>query len=233
MEFQQILSKLRKCVDEFNLIDDNDNIAIALSGGKDSILLSIALKALSIFYNKKFKVKAFCIDMGFDNTDYSALLKFLKENNVDTHIEHTDIGKIIFEIRKETNPCSLCSKLRKGVLYPLVKQQGFNKIALGHNKDDFIETFLMSLIYEGRLNTFKPSSYLDRTGITVIRPLLFIDECDIKSYVNKNNIPVVKSKCPVDGLTKREYIKNLIHNIDIENKGSKKAIFNACLQYIK
>ena len=176
MEFQQLLSKTRKCIDEFNLINDGDNIAIALSGGKDSISLSLALKGLQKFYPKKFSIAAFCIDMGFDNIDFSNLLDFFNKNKIEIFIEKTDISKIIFDIRKETNPCSLCSKLRKGILYPLVKSKGFNKVALGHNKDDLIETLLMSLIYEGRINTFKSISYLDRTDITIIRPLLYIDE---------------------------------------------------------
>lgn len=233
MEFQQLLSKTRKCIDEFNLIDDGDKIAVALSGGKDSISLSLALKALQRFYPKKFTISAFCIDMGFDNVDFSNLLDFFNKNEIEIFIEKTDISKIIFDIRQESNPCSLCSKLRKGILYPLVKSKGFNKVALGHNKDDLIETLLMSLIYEGRINTFKAKSYLDRTDITIIRPLLYIDEIDIKSFVKNQKIPVLKSPCPVDGKTKREYIKNLIFNLDYENKGAKKSMFNACIDLIK
>ena len=233
MNLQQLLSKTRKCIDDFKLIDDGDSVAIALSGGKDSISLCLALKSLQIFYPKKFKIAAFCIDMGFNNIDFTQLINFFKFNDIEIHIEKTDISKIIFDIRKETNPCSLCSKLRKGILYPLVKSKGFNKIALGHNKDDLIETFIMSFIYEGRINTFKPITYLDRTDITVIRPLLYIDEEDIIGFIHKQNIPIVKSPCPVDGITKREYAKNLMHQLNYENHGAKKSMFNACINLFK
>ena len=232
MELQQILSLTRKCVDKYNLIDDNDVIAISCSGGKDSLTLAVALNALKRFYPKHFELKAVSVDTGFKNTDFEALKAFFSDLNIEYHIIETNIAEIVFDIRKESNPCALCSKMRKGAINPYIKELGCNKIALGHNKDDLIETMLMSLIYEGRINTFKPKSYLDRTGITAIRPILFIDEIDTKGFANKYPLPVLKSPCPADGNTKREYAKNLMFQLDRENVGAKKSLFNACLQYL-
>lgn len=232
MELQQILSLTRKCIDKYNLIKENDKIAVACSGGKDSITLAVALNSLKRFYPKKFEIIAISVDLGFNNVNYDELKNFFKNNDIEFHIIKTDIGEIVFKERNESNPCSLCSKMRKGALNPYAKELGCNKVALGHNKDDLIETFMMSFIYEGRINTFKPITYLDRTDITVIRPLLFIDECDIIGFSKNYPLPVIKSKCPADGNTKREYAKLLMKNIDYENKGAKKSLFNACLQYL-
>ena len=232
MDLNQILSLTRKCVDKYNLIQDNDNIAISCSGGKDSLTLALALNALKRFYPARFDIKAISIDLGFKNVKYDDLERFFDGLGIEFHIVKTDIADIVFKIRNESNPCALCSKMRKGAINPYAKSIGCNKLALGHNKDDLIETMLMSLIYEGRINTFKPISYLDRTDVTVIRPLLYIDEADIKGFANSYPLPVLKSKCPADGVTKREYAKNLMLRLDVENKGAKKSLFNACLQYI-
>lgn len=232
MELQQILSLTRKCIDKYNLIADNDVIAVSCSGGKDSLTLAVALKALKRFYPHHFDVKVVSVDPGFKNINFDYLKRFFDNIELEFHVIKTNIAEIVFETRKETNPCALCSKMRKGAINPYIKSIGCNKLALGHNKDDLIETMLMSLIYEGRINTFKAMSYLDRTDVTVIRPLLFIDECDIKGFANKYPLPVIKSPCPADGNTKREYTKNLMLRLDKENIGAKKSMFNACLQYL-
>ena len=232
MDLQKILSLTRKCIDKYNLIENNDIIAISCSGGKDSLTLAVALNALKRFYPLHFDIKVVSIDLGFNNVNFDDLKRFFDSLNIEFHIVKTDIAEIVFKIRNESNPCALCSKMRKGAINPFAKSLNCNKIALGHNKDDLIETMLMSLIYEGRINTFMPVSYLDRTEITVIRPLLLIDEIDIKGFANTYPLPVLKSKCPADGNTKREYAKNLMNKLDIENKGAKKSLFNACLQYI-
>lgn len=232
MELQQILSLTRKCIDKYNLIADNDVIAVSCSGGKDSLTLAVALKALKRFYPHHFDVKVVSVDPGFKNINFDDLKRFFADLELEFHVIKTDIAEIVFETRKETNPCALCSKMRKGAINPYIKSIGCNKLALGHNKDDLIETMLMSLIYEGRINTFKAMSYLDRTDVTVIRPLLFIDECDIKGFAKKYPLPVIKSPCPADGNTKREYAKNLMLRLDKENIGAKKSMFNACLQYL-
>ena len=232
MDLQKILSLTRKCIDKYNLIENNDIIAISCSGGKDSLTLAVALNALKRFYPLHFDIKVVSIDLGFNNVNFDDLKRFFDSLNIEFHIVKTDIAEIVFKIRNESNPCALCSKMRKGAINPFAKSLNCNKIALGHNKDDLIETMLMSLIYEGRINTFMPISYLDRTEITVIRPLLLIDEIDIKGFANTYPLPVLKSKCPADDNTKREYAKNLMNKLDIENKGAKKSLFNACLQYI-
>lgn len=233
MELQQILSLTRKCIDKFKLIENNDVIAVSCSGGKDSLTLAVALNALKRFYPLHFDVKVVSVDPGFNNMDFDGLKAFFDKENMEFHVIKTNIAEIVFDIRKESNPCALCSKMRKGAINPFIKQLGCNKIALGHNKDDLIETMLMSLIYEGRINTFKPISYLDRTQVTAIRPILFIDEIDTKGFANKYPLPVLKSKCPADGNTKREYAKELMHRLDAENKGAKKSLFNACMQYLE
>ena len=233
MELQQILSLTRKCIDKFKLIENNDVIAVSCSGGKDSLTLAVALNALKRFYPLHFEVKVVSVDPGFNNMDFDGLKAFFDKENMEFHVIKTNIAEIVFDIRKESNPCALCSKMRKGAINPFIKQLGCNKIALGHNKDDLIETMLMSLIYEGRINTFKPISYLDRTDVTAIRPILFIDEIDTKGFANKYPLPVLKSKCPADGNTKREYAKELMHRLDAENKGAKKSLFNACMQYLE
>ena len=232
MELQQILSLTRKCIDKYNLIDDNDVIAISCSGGKDSLTLSVALNALKRFYPHHFDIKAVTVDAGFKNVNFDELKAFFDKESIEFHIIPTNIAEIVFDIRNESNPCALCSKMRKGAINPYIRSLGCNKIALGHNKDDLIETLLMSLIYEGRINTFKPMTYLDKTDVTAIRPILFIDEADIVGFSKKYNLPVVKSKCPADGNTKREYAKNLIKQLDTENVGAKKSLFNACMQYL-
>ena len=233
MELQQILSLTRKCIDKFKLIENNDVIAVSCSGGKDSLTLAVALNALKRFYPLHFAVKVVSVDPGFNNMDFDGLKAFFDKENMEFHVIKTNIAEIVFDIRKESNPCALCSKMRKGAINPFIKQLGCNKIALGHNKDDLIETMLMSLIYEGRINTFKPISYLDRTDVTAIRPIIFIDEIDTKGFANKYPLPVLKSKCPADGNTKREYAKELMHRLDAENKGAKKSLFNACMQYLE
>ena len=232
MTLQQVLSLTRKCIDKYNLIENNDVIAVSCSGGKDSLTLAVALNALKRFYPLHFDVKVVSVDPGFKNINFDDLKRLFDKLELEFHVINTDIADIVFNIRKESNPCALCSKMRKGAINPFVKTLGCNKIALGHNKDDLIETMLMSLIYEGRINTFKPKSYLDRTDITVIRPLLFIDEIDIKGFANTYPLPVIKSPCPADGNTKREYAKNLMHQLDRENLGAKKSLFNACIQYL-
>ena len=232
MELQQVLSLTRKCIDKYNLIENNDTIAVSCSGGKDSLTLAVSLNALKRFYPLHFDVKVVSVDPGFNNMNFEGLRAFFDKEGLEFHIIKTNIAEIVFNIRNESNPCALCSKMRKGAINPFIKSIGCNKIALGHNKDDLIETMLMSLIYEGRINTFKAKSYLDRTEITAIRPLLFIDEVDIKGFANKYPLPVLKSKCPADGNTKREYAKELMLRLDKENVGAKKSLFNACLQYL-
>lgn len=227
MKLQQVLSYVRKAVDDYHMIEENDKIAIGISGGKDSLTLLYALSHLRRFYPIPFTIHAVTIDLGFDNVDFDKIKKLCEELNVEYTILKTDIAHIIFEERKESNPCSLCAKMRKGALNDAMKEIGCNKIAYAHHKDDIVETMMMSLIYEGRFHTFSPVTYLDRTGLTVIRPLMYMHESDIIGFVNKYNVPVVKSPCPADGYTKREYVKQLLQSINLETPGVKNRMFTA------
>ena len=227
MKLQQVLSFTRRAVDDYQMIQDGDKIAIGISGGKDSLTLLYALHGLKRFYPKKFEIHAVTVDLGFKNLDLDKIKEICEQLEVPYTIVKTEIADIIFNERKEPNPCSLCAKMRKGALNEAMKAVGCNKIAYGHHKDDIIETYLMSLIYEGRIHTFSPVTYLDRMDVTVIRPLMYMKEVDVIGFVNKNNIPVVKSPCPADGNTKREYIKQLLAQIHHENPGVKDRMFTA------
>lgn len=217
MTVQQLLSPFRRAIDEYEMISDGDKIAIGLSGGKDSLLLVYLFSALKRFYPKKFDVMAITIDMGFKDADQSkieGLKTECEKAGIPFHLERTQIGEILFDVRKESNPCSLCSKMRRGALNAVALQYGCNKLALGHHADDLIETFLLSLFYEGRLCTFQPVTPLSRTGITVIRPLIYTDEKNISAFMRDK--PVLKNPCPADKHTKRQYIKELINSIQTE-----------------
>lgn len=210
MELQKLLSYVRRTIQDYNMIEDGDRIAVGVSGGKDSLALVCALKALQRFYPKKFELKAISVDLGFEKMNFAPVKEFCKKLEVDYTVVQTDIGDIIFNYRKEKNPCALCSKMRKGALNSKIEKMGFNKVALGHNRDDVIQTYFMSLFYEGRIYCFSPVTYLDRMKITSIRPLIYVPEFDIISYARKAGLPVIKNKCPADGNTKREEIKHFI-----------------------
>ncbi len=227
MKLQQVYSLTRKAIDDYHMIQAGDEIAVGISGGKDSLTLLYALQGLRRFYPHPFKLCAVTVDLGFDNLKLDKISDLCEDLDVPYHIIHTDIAKIIFEDRRESNPCSLCAKMRKGALNDAMKAIGCNKVAYAHHKDDVVETMMMSLIYEGRLHTFRPVTYLDRTDITVIRPLVYMNEADVIGFVNKYEVPVVKSPCPADGHTKREYIKNLVQKINLESPGVKGRIFTA------
>lgn len=227
MKLQQVLSIVRKAIDDYHMISAEDKIAIGISGGKDSLTLLYALSALRRFYPLKFDILAITVDLGFANLNLDRIQSLCEELQVEYQIVHTDIAKIVFDDRKESNPCSLCAKMRKGALNDAIKTAGCNKVAYAHHKDDVVETMMMSLIYEGRFHTFSPVTYLDRTGLTVIRPLMYMNEADVIGFVHKYEVPVVKSPCPADGYTKREYIKQLLRQINLENPGVKERMFTA------
>ena len=227
MQLQQVLSLVRKACEEYNMIEEGDKIAVGISGGKDSLTLLYALAHLRRFYPKKFELYAITADLGFDNLNLDKIKELCEELEVDYTIVKTDIANIVFNERKEKSPCSLCAKMRKGALNDAMKQKGINKIAYAHHKDDVVDTMMMSLIYEGRFHTFSPVTYLDRTELYVIRPLMYMKEADVIGFVNKYNVPVVKSPCPVDKHTKREYVKDLLKEINKDNPGVKDRMFTA------
>ena len=227
MKLQQVLSYTRRAIDDYHMIEDGDKIAIGISGGKDSLTLLYALHGLKRFYPKKFEIHAVTVDLGFKNLNLDKIKAICEELEVEYTIVETEIAKIIFDDRKETNPCSLCAKMRKGALNDAVKAAGCNKVAYAHHKDDVVETMLMSLIFEGRFHTFSPVTYLDRMDLTVIRPLMYMNESDVIGFINKYEVPVVKSPCPADGYTKREYTKQLLRQLNLENPGVKERMFTA------
>lgn len=229
MKLQQLLSFTRKAVDEYQMIQEGDHIAVGISGGKDSLTLLYALHGLKRFYPNKFELSAITVDLGYEEFDLNPVHELCQELGVPYKVVKTDIAHILFEERKESNPCSLCAKMRKGALNDAVKEMGCNKVAYAHHKDDIIETMLLSLIFEGRFHSFSPKTYLDRMDLTVIRPIMFVDEADVIGFKNKYNLPVVKSKCPVDGYTKRQYAKGLVRQLNTEHPGAKNRMFTAIL----
>ena len=227
MKLQQVLSHVRKAEDDYQMIQPGDKIAVGISGGKDSLTLLYALSTLKRFYPNPFEVVAVTVDLGFQNLKLDKIQELCDDLKVDYHIVSTEIAQIVFQERKETNPCSLCAKMRKGALNTAMKELGCNKIAYAHHKDDVVETMMMSLIYEGRFHTFSPVTYLDRMELTVIRPLIYMNEADVIGFVHKYELPVVKSPCPADGNTKREYVKNLLRTINLDTPGVKNRMFTA------
>ena len=212
MDRQRLLSYVRRAVDDYQMIQDGDLVAASVSGGKDSITLALALKGLERFYPKKFSVRAYTVDLGF-GADYDPLKRLFEANDLPYTVIPTRIKEIVFDCRKETNPCALCASLRKGAMNDQLSLDGINKVALGHHKEDVINTFLLSLLYEGRINTFQPVTELSRSHLTVIRPLIYVSEGEIIHFSNKNELPIVKNPCPVNGITKRGEMEDLLKQL--------------------
>ena len=229
MKLQKLLSYTRKAIDDFQMIQPNDVIAVGVSGGKDSLTLLYALANLRKFYPNPFTIKAITVHLGMPDMDFTKVKELCEQLDVEYEIVDTQIFDIVFEHRKETNPCSLCAKMRKGALNQKIKELGCNKIAYAHHKDDLVETMLMSMLFEGRWHTFSPVTYLERMDLTLIRPLLYINESDVIGFRNKMNLPVVKSACPMDGHSKREYAKNLVKQLNREHVGARDRMFHAIL----
>ncbi len=227
MKLQQLLSYTRKAIDDYKMIAKDDKIALGISGGKDSLALLYAMHGIKRFYPIPFTLEAISIDLGIAETDYSRIRALCESMEIPFHVVKTQIGEIIFDERKETNPCSLCAKMRKGAFNDRAKELGCSKLAYAHHKDDVIETLLMSLIFEGRYHSFSPVTYLDRSDITLIRPLIYVNECDIVGFKNRYELPVFKNPCPADGYTKREYTKDLIKKLTEENPGLRERLFHA------
>ena len=227
MKLQRLMSLTRKAVDDYHMIEEGDKIAVGISGGKDSLALLYALAGLRRFYPKKFTLEAITVDLGFPGFDLSEIKALCDTLEVPYTIVKTDIGEVIFKSREETNPCSLCAKMRKGAFNDEAKCLGCNKSAYAHHKDDVIETMLMSMIYEGRYYTFAPVTYLDRMDITLIRPLIYVNEADIVGFKNLYSLPIQKNPCPADGYTKREYAKDLIKQINEASPGVAERLFHA------
>lgn len=228
-ELQRILSFVRRAVDDYGMIAEGDKIAVGISGGKDSLTLLASLAALRRFYPAKYELVALTVDMGFEGVDLAPIAEFCHALDVPFLVEKTDIAKVIFEIRRESNPCSLCAKMRRGALHARAKAEGCNKIALGHHFDDAVETFMLNLFHEGRLGCFSPVTYLSRRDLTLIRPLLYAQEKDVRYYVKRADppLPVMKSPCPEDGETERETMKVMLRDLERKYPGLRHRIFGA------
>lgn len=227
MKLQKLFSLTRQAIDDYQLIEDGDRIAIGISGGKDSLTLLYALQGLQKFYPKRFELEAVTVDLGYPGFDLNPIRHLCQELQVPYTVIPTRIGKIVFEERREQNPCALCANLRKGAFNRQVKELGCNKVAYAHHKDDVVETMLLSLLYEGRFHSFSPKTWLDRMDLTVIRPLIYVSEADVIGFRNKYHLPVAKSPCPADGYTKRQYVKDLLRQLNLENPGVKNRMFSA------
>ncbi len=226
-EMKRLLSFIRRAVDDYNMIEDGDRIAVGVSGGKDSLTLLEVLSEMRRFYPKKYEIFAITVDMGFEGQDYSEIEEFCRRLKIKYKIVKTDIAKIIFDVRKESNPCSLCSKMRRGSLHAAAQELGCNKVALRHHYDDAIETFMMNLFFEGRLGCFSPVTYLSNRKITLIRPMIYAQEKDVSYFVRRRTLPVAKSLCPEDHATERENMKKLLAELERSNKGLRHRIFTA------
>lgn len=224
---KRVLSYVRRAVDDYEMIHEGDRIAVGVSAGKDSLTLLCALAELRRFYPKPFTLQAITVDMGFEGTDFSEIQKLCDELDVPYTVIPTQISTVIFDVRKEKNPCSLCAKMRRGALYNGAKALGCDSVALGHHFDDVVETFMLNLFYEGRIGCFQPVTYLSNTDIHMIRPMIYMPEKDVRYFASKVNLPVVKSKCPADGTTEREEMKQLLARLERENKGLRYRIFGA------
>lgn len=227
---RRLLSRVRRAVDDYAMIDEGDKIAVGVSGGKDSLALLVSLCELRRFYPKAFEVVAITVDMGFEGGDFSSLEAFFGELDIEFRIVKTTLAEIIFDTRKESNPCSLCARMRRGILHDTAKEMGCNKLALGHHYDDVLETFMMNLCNEGRLGTFSPVTYLDRKDITVIRPFVLTKESEIVGFTNHHALPVIKSLCPEDKVTDREYYKTLIASLEERREGLRHRMFTAIMK---
>jgi len=224
---QKILSYMRKAIEDYDMISDGDKIAVGLSGGKDSITLLMGLKKLQRFYEKKFDIIAVSVNPGFEFFNSTFLENICKDVGVSYVEEKSHIKEIVFDVRKEKNPCSLCANLRRGILNSVAIREGCNKIALGHNEDDVLETFFLNLLYGGSIKTFSPVSYMDRSDITLIRPLIYISEKSIQTFIKTSNIEVMPKVCPMDGASKREEIKDLLSQLQKDIPTVKTNIYGA------
>ncbi len=226
---QRMLGYMRKAIQEFDLIRDGDKIAVGVSGGKDSVVLLRGLWLLRRFIGIDYELTAITLDPGFGGVsgDYTPIEQLCREMEVPYILKRTQIGEIVFDVRQEASPCSLCARMRRGALHDAALEAGCNKIALGHHYDDAVETFMMNLFNEGRIGCFAPKSYLSRKNLWMIRPMVFAPEKEVRRAAVKNALPVVKSKCPADGNTSRQRMKEFLCLLDKENDGLKFRVFGA------
>ena len=230
-DMQNMMGRIRRCAEDYNMIAEGDKIAVGVSGGKDSLTLLYLLAALRRYYPAHYELQAVTIDMGLPGMDFSPVAALCEKLEVPYQIKKTEIGPIIFDYRHERNPCSMCAKMRRGALNDVLLSLGCNKIALGHHFDDAVETFLMSLLYEGRIGCFEPVTYLSRTDVTQIRPLLYVKERQVVNAAKRLELPIVENPCPANGETRRQEIKELIASLEGRYPDLKQKIFGAMQRY--
>jgi tRNA 2-thiocytidine biosynthesis protein TtcA len=226
---KRILSRVRAAIADYGMIQYGDRIAVGLSGGKDSLVLALALKRLSMFLPEKFEMLAICLDLGFDGADFAHIGSFCEQNEIPLHIEKTHIARIVFDLQKPKSACALCSNLRRGALNNAAIALGCNKVALGHHMDDVIQTFYLSMLYEGKLSLFSPITHLTRTGITVIRPMIYVEEHEIATYIKNNRLVPMKNPCNMNGFSRRELVKNILSGLYKVNPAFKNNILNSIM----
>lgn len=223
---KKLMSVVRRCIDDYGMIDEGDSVAVGLSGGKDSLTLLNALAGLRAFYPRAFALRAVTVDPGL-GADYSRVADLCAALDVEYTVHPTKLARVIFEERKESSPCSMCSKMRRGALNDLARKLGCNKVALGHHFDDAVETFMLSLLYEGRISCFEPVTYMSRADITQIRPLLYMNEKAISDFAARYDLPIVKNPCPANGYTKRQEVKDLLSELMLRYPYLKGRIFSS------
>ena len=228
---EHLTSLVRRCVEDYDMIQAGDRIAVGISGGKDSLALLCALASLRRYYPNKFELSAITIGIGFEDMDFSGVRELCRRLDVDYIYVESDIRHVVFDVKQEKNPCSLCVKMRKGLLNDTLIANGITKVAFGHHMDDAVETYLMSLIYEGRISCFRPVTFMDRSGVTQIRPMLYADEAMTASVARRYSLPVVKNTCPMDGVSKRQDVKELIEKLSLEQKDFKPKVFRAIQRF--
>lgn len=226
-DMNRLANQLRRCIDDYGMVEAGDRIAVGVSGGKDSLILLSGMKHLQRFYPNSFELEAVTIDLGFPGMDYSGIAAYCNNLNVSYTVVPTDIREIVFDARKEENPCSLCSKMRRGALNDVLRQRGLNKLALGHHFDDAVETFFLSLLYEGQLSCFPPMTHFVRAEITQIRPMLYVGEKTIANLADRLELPILENTCPMDRSSKRYEVKQLVARLSREYPGLKSKVFGA------
>lgn len=226
-KLNEFTGAVRKAVDDYNMIEEGDRIAVGISGGKDSLILLLALNHLRKYYPKHFDLEAITIELGFDDMDFTPVKELCASLDIPYTCLKTDIKEIVFDVRNEENPCSLCSKMRRGAINDAITERGIYKLALGHHFDDAVETLMMSLLFEGRLSCFRPVTYLDRTKVTQIRPLIYCGELKIANLAKELDLPIVENHCPMDTTSKRHEIKTLLSNMSSTYPDMKSKIFGA------
>ena len=227
---QRLVGLVRRCAEDYDMIKPGDRIGVGVSGGKDSLALLVLLAELKKYNHKSFELEAVTVDLGF-GMDFSGIEKLCSELDVPFHLIRTQIAPVIFDYRQEKNPCSMCAKMRRGAINQTLLEQGLNKLALGHHYDDAVETFMMSLLYEGRISCFQPVTDLDRTGIIQIRPMLYIHEQTVDNFASRMDLPVIQNRCPVDKRTKREEIKKLVYELSGRYPDLKERVFGAMQRF--